>query len=80
MNPLIADLRGLIEPDLEPPIEVFQGVELGAFEEVVPDQAEGFLFFSFSVRIAHSTGKGLEAVVTCEVEKVRVQIGLPSGP
>ena len=49
MDPLIGDLWGVIEPDLEPPVEVVDGVELGTFEEVVPDKAKGFFLFICAV-------------------------------
>ena len=58
MDPLIGDLWGVIEPDLEPAVEVLEGVELGAFEEIVPDEAEGFLFFPLSIRIPSAQAKG----------------------
>ena len=77
---LIGDLWGFIEPDLQPPVQVLQGVELGAFEEVIPEQAEGFFLFALSIRIAHCTGKGLETVVAGELQKARMPDRLAVGP
>jgi hypothetical protein len=79
MHPLVSDLGSLVEPDFRSLVELVEGVELGAFEEVIPHEPEGLFFFTFSVGVANGTSKGLEPVVAGEVQETRVPDGQAVG-
>src|SRR3972149_5539069 len=75
----VTDLGSLVQPHRASLIEVLPGGEFRAFEQVVPDQAEGLLVLALSIGIADSAREGLEAKMTCKVQEAQVPERLSIG-
>ena len=75
----VADVRCLVEPRRSGPLQVLPGLEVLAFEEVIPDQPEGLLLLALAVGVPHLAGKWLNAIVTGEVEEPGIPEHLAGG-